>query len=245
MRVRERKHRNKVNRYQLAKVQYKKQVDLINQGLGRGYARAQTKLNRVKAKAFRDNQNAIVQAMQKSQHSKFLAAGRTGRSIRRIGTMEMGALGRFHAAQARNILYAKQDYKAGVRDMRRKAKTAQDQAFAKVVFNPTTDVAPPPPVMQNVGLAMFTDVLNFGMSAAAPFIAQGSDSRLKEDIKKIGTSIDGHNVYKFKYLDGPEYYTGVMAEEILKVKPEAVAQMDNGYWGVDYNQIDVEFKEVA
>jgi len=72
-----------------------------------------------------------------------------------------------------------------------------------------------------------------------------SDSRLKKDIKKIGESIDGHNIYKFKYLDEENEYIGVMAEEVYAKKPEAVGRMPNGYFGVDYNQIDVEFREAA
>ena len=96
--------------------------------------------------------------------------------------------------------------------------------------------------MHIVGAAMFGDLLNFGLCVAGVI---RSDSRLKEDIKKIGTSIDGHNIYKFKYLDSSEYYTGVMAEEVLAKKPEAVSRLDNGYWGVDYSQIDVEMREVV
>ena len=98
--------------------------------------------------------------------------------------------------------------------------------------------------MQNVGMAMFGDILGLGMNVASVVKFQ-SDSRLKEDIKKIGTSIDGHNIYKFKYLDSSEYYTGVMAEEVLAKKPEAVSRLDYGYWGVDYSQIDVEMREVV
>jgi hypothetical protein len=36
-----------------------------------------------------------------------------------------------------------------------------------------------------------------------------------------------------------------MADEVFKKKPSAVYIMDNGYMGVDYSQIDVEFREVV
>ena len=194
--------------------------------------------------ALRSNQAALMKTINKSQYSKALAQGRTGRSIKRIGTLEAGALGRYYAQQTRALTLAGQDFKTGVKAARRKAVSASNQERAKVIFSPTTDVAPPPPVYQSVGAAMFGDILGFGMSVASVVKFQ-SDSRLKEDIKKIGTSIDGHNIYKFKYLDSPEYYTGVMAEEVLAKKPEAVGYMDNGYLGVDYSQIDVEMREVA
>ena len=35
-----------------------------------------------------------------------------------------------------------------------------------------------------------------------------------------------------------------MADEVIKLVPEAVVTMDNGYLGVNYNLIDVTFKEV-
>ena len=72
-----------------------------------------------------------------------------------------------------------------------------------------------------------------------------SDRRLKTDIKKIGTSIKGYNIYRYKYLDQPEEYIGAMADEVLKKNPKAVYRMDNGFLGVDYSQIDVEFREVV
>jgi len=96
--------------------------------------------------------------------------------------------------------------------------------------------------MQNVGMAFFGDVLGFAGSVAT---IAASDRRLKRDIKKIGTSIKGHNIYKFKYLDEDKEYIGAMSDEVLKKEPSAVVFMDNGYYGIDYDKIDVEFKEVA
>ena len=88
--------------------------------------------------------------------------------------------------------------------------------------------------------------ISFVMNVASGFMTMfHSDERLKRDVTKIGQSIDGHNIYKFKYLDEDNEYIGVMAEEVYKKNPKAVGRMDNGYLGVDYNQIDVEFREVG
>jgi hypothetical protein len=35
-----------------------------------------------------------------------------------------------------------------------------------------------------------------------------------------------------------------MADEVIKIVPEAVSTMDNGFLGINYNLIDVTFKEV-
>ena len=98
---------------------------------------------------------------------------------------------------------------------------------------------------------MFSDILGFAGTVAnvssmwATGGIFGSDRRLKTDIKKIGTSIKGYNIYRYKYLDQSEEYIGAMADEVFKKNPKAVYRMDNGYMGVDYSKIDVEFREVV
>ena len=75
--------------------------------------------------------------------------------------------------------------------------------------------------------------------AAAP-----SDIRLKKNIKKIGTSESGINIYSFEYKDskfGEGKWQGVMSHEIPQ---NAVLQNENGYDIVDYSLIDVEFKQI-
>ena len=89
----------------------------------------------------------------------------------------------------------------------------------------------------------FMNSVSFGMSVISPFI--GSDVRIKDNIKKIGTSIEGYNIYKFRYNNSTQEYIGVMAQEVQRKKPEAVAKLNNDTYMVDYSQIDVEFREVA
>ena len=82
-----------------------------------------------------------------------------------------------------------------------------------------------------------------GGGKAASGVAAGSDIRLKEDVKLIGKE-NGHNIYEFKYIGKPEVYHGVMAQEVLKIKPEAVIVQD-GHLAVYYDQIGVDFRRVA
>ena len=93
----------------------------------------------------------------------------------------------------------------------------------------------------------FMNSVMFGLNVATGVKSffPSSDIRLKEDIKKIGQSIDGHNIYKFKYLDDDREFIGVMAQEVIKTHPNAVIKLNSGYYGVDYSQLDVDFKEVA
>jgi hypothetical protein len=67
-----------------------------------------------------------------------------------------------------------------------------------------------------------------------------SDIRLKEDIQLIGKSPAGINIYKFKYKHTDGTYQGVMAQEV----PEARQMTDTGFYMVDYNKLDVEFRRL-
>jgi len=72
----------------------------------------------------------------------------------------------------------------------------------------------------------------------------GSDRKLKKDINIIGESPSGLNIYSFRYKDesfGSGTYQGVMSDEIPQ---EAVIQHPDGYDMVDYNKIDVNFKQI-
>jgi hypothetical protein len=64
-----------------------------------------------------------------------------------------------------------------------------------------------------------------------------SDRRLKTDIEKIGEREDGLGVYVYRYLWSPVRYIGVMAQEVLKVKPEAVIHTPSGYMAVNYGAL--------
>ena len=78
----------------------------------------------------------------------------------------------------------------------------------------------------------------------ARFQTSKSDRRLKENIRLIGKSIKGINIYTWTYknqeLDGKGTYQGVMAQEV----PHAAIQHPDGYLMVDYSKVDVIFKKV-
>ena len=79
----------------------------------------------------------------------------------------------------------------------------------------------------------------FGQVAGASTAMQ-SDIRLKDDIKLVGKSPSGIKIYNFKYKGDDKKYQGVMAHQV----PHASIVNDEGYLMVDYNKLDVQFKEV-
>ena len=70
-----------------------------------------------------------------------------------------------------------------------------------------------------------------------------SDRRLKRDIVRLGVSPSGLPIYAFQYVWGGPRYIGVMAQDLLKLRPDAVIMDEFGYFKVDYSRIDVEMRE--
>lgn len=73
----------------------------------------------------------------------------------------------------------------------------------------------------------------FGLGAAG-IIA--SDRRLKKNIKRIGTHKLGIGIYSYDYVWGVPS-VGVMADEVMTVKPSAVVMHPSGYAMVDYGAL--------
>lgn len=86
-----------------------------------------------------------------------------------------------------------------------------------------------------------------GMSAAASLGASAasgtlgsfmSDRRLKRDAVQVGVRGDGLKLWLFRYLWSPIWHVGVMAQEVLKVKPHAVARHPDGFFMVNYGALN-------
>ena len=71
-----------------------------------------------------------------------------------------------------------------------------------------------------------------------------SDIRLKRNIVLIGQSQSNLNIYEYNYLWSNKKYRGVMAQDLLKSRPEAVSKLF-GYYLVNYNKIDVDFEKIS
>lgn len=74
-----------------------------------------------------------------------------------------------------------------------------------------------------------------GASVALPFFLP-SDKRLKEDIAPVGALNDGQTVYSYRYKGDPRTQIGLLAQEVERVRPDAVARHPSGYRMVDYRR---------
>lgn len=80
-------------------------------------------------------------------------------------------------------------------------------------------------------------VVDLGVKAAM----MGSDIRLKENIEHTGYSESGIPMYNFSYKGSDKKWSGTMAQDLINLgRSNAVDVMDNGYYGVYYDMIDVD-----
>lgn len=69
------------------------------------------------------------------------------------------------------------------------------------------------------------DLINLGGQGVAAVLA--CDFRIKENIKRIGTADNGLPLYLFNYKGDNKPHINVMAQDVEKVKPEAVIEINN------------------
>jgi hypothetical protein len=69
-----------------------------------------------------------------------------------------------------------------------------------------------------------------------------SDIALKHDIALLGYLDSGIGFYRFAYNGSETAYVGVMAQEVERVRPDAVVRGDDGYLRVFYDKLGLTFQ---
>lgn len=222
--------------------QWNKEVDFkdnINNILGLGASRSRSDFDAFalseQGKGMLDKENAARKYFQQG------AVNEGGRSRNFKGSQKSAYFAKLAEVDRKQYALATVgEAKAGTkiqRGLEEQLRTNRTNLGFDPQFGPPTMLPPKDRAGQ------FMNSVSFGMSVISPFI--GSDVRIKDNIQKIGKSIDGYNIYKFRYNNSTQEYIGVMAQEVQRKKPEAVAKLNNDTYMVDYSQIDVEFREVA
>ena len=92
-------------------------------------------------------------------------------------------------------------------------------------------------------------LLNVASSAAgteaggAAIASLLSDIRLKKNIV-YSHNENGHKIYEFEYINEPSVrYSGVMAQEVMKMNPDAVIE-ESGYYKVNYDMLGLTMKKL-
>ena len=101
---------------------------------------------------------------------------------------------------------------------------------------------------QMAGFGAQASMLNSQLAAQTAMAQTGaklafSDRKLKKNINKIGESPSGLNIYSFEFKNskhGEGLFQGVISDEV----PQKAVGTRDGYDTVNYNMLDVEFKQI-
>lgn len=167
--TRKRKWKGELDIYKAKSVRYKQNLSNINAGANTAYGRNQIAARRGYEKVLQENLKSLQQFTQNSKAAARLASGATGRSVRRLGVMELGALGKEYAGRAAALTNLYADTAAGSRAVYEKVKNDFRHERAKVAIAPVPGVQIPSPVYRNPGMEGFKEALSIGSSIAGFF----------------------------------------------------------------------------
>ncbi|MGB1214834.1 MAG: tail fiber domain-containing protein [Pikeienuella sp.] len=180
--------------------------------------------------------------------AKGLATGMSGlidnAENRAIGAAQMlPTLGQYRTDQSSyldNLGQGRQDYEQDLINeamLRHNQATTADQTALQNYMALTTGAGSTFGVQQSTqsgGGTGALGILGLGLQAA-PLLM--SDRRVKEDVQRVGTLDNGVPVYTYRYKGSEQFHMGVMADELEKVNPDAVATLPNGLQAVYYGEI--------
>ena len=170
---REREWMQQLSIYDTKLTQFEINTDNAKLAAASAYTENQLKREQARDDAQMKYQDLYVQLLEESPSSKLIASGRTGQSIRKMQVSDVAKYGRNVSEIGRELM--QNDYALMQENAKAQGEAASyiKQSYADVAFQPIQDVAPPQPVMRNVGAAAFMDALSIGSSIASmamPFV---------------------------------------------------------------------------
>ena len=163
---RERKWMQTISVYNAQKVKYEE--DVQNAGLAQAQAKVyqQEMMDLARGEAQLKYAELFRTLLKDSAYGKLVAAGQTGQSTRRRGVIDYAKYGRDVSDISRKLVLNDRELARKTSADIAKYKQFKDDAFAKVAFQPIEDVAPPVPVMRNVGAEAFMEGLSIASKVA-------------------------------------------------------------------------------
>lgn len=213
----------------LAREQQLAQAGILSPLLQQGYTQAlqtgqqQQALGLSAEQANRAAQAQAAQLMSGLGQQQFGMGSQTAQQLAGLGTGAQQAALQGAQAQMGAGQMAQQTEQAGLQALYNQFLQQQSYPFQVAQF------------LANI--AMGTGALSGSTTTARQPGGFFSDSRLKEDIEKVGELHDGQPIFKFRYKGEPKEATkiGLMADEVEHDKPEAVG-LAGGYRTVNYDE---------
>ena len=159
---REREWMQELNMAGVERIQYDQGINNTNLGLANVYADIQANVGELEGTFRQDEETAWKKFLSESPSSSMAASGQTGASARRIANLDLAEYLTNSSRRGREVSQAKKDLVRQGQEAAGAVKQQQEQMFAKQAFVRVPGLAPPQPVMQNVGAAAFMDALSIG-----------------------------------------------------------------------------------
>ena len=177
LKVRKRKWMQTRTTYANKKVQFEEEIDQANIAAQRAYTRTQLQLNRARSMAILQNQQDFKKMLAQEGDIEVSAAERgiRGKSVARMLVLNQANFGFTQAMRTKGLTEAGWMAKFSNQDVNRQLKGLKNEAYGKVVIQPQPDMAPPPPVMQNVGMTLM-----LGMGQALGAGLAGNDGLMEK-----------------------------------------------------------------
>ena len=172
--VRERKWMNTISQTHVERIQYDQTIDAAHVGLGNAYAEIQEKYKDLIAEATQTQEERFQKFASESTSDQLAASGRTGASIKRMRTVELGQFLAQGSRDAYKLTQARRDLSKAGAKAAAQARQVQMEAFAQNNIIKSPDLAPPPPVLRNVGHAAFMDALSIASTIGSLASGVGS-----------------------------------------------------------------------
>ena len=163
---RERNWMNTLALTSVQRVQYDQGIDSSNVALQNFYGEMQEKYGDLIGQSMQEGEQGWKDFLKTDEGGKMAAKGQTGRSAGRISVTELGDYLSKGSRRAYQLTQAQEKMSDAGAKMAAQTRAQQMQSFANnnIIKNP--DLAPPRPVMRNVGAAAFMDALSIGSSIA-------------------------------------------------------------------------------
>lgn len=173
LKVRENRWMRERSGYQSKIVQFKTNLSEANMAAQRAYTQSQISLNNIRSKAMLDHQEDFKSMLKAEGAIEASAAERgiRGATVRRQISANLAELGMANAQRSRALTLSRYAYFDHNASIARKLRSRQNSLFGKVAISPTPDLAPPKPVMQNVGAQLFLGLAGAGFDAAGAYYA--------------------------------------------------------------------------
>ncbi len=163
---RERAWMQQLSMTNVEQLQYEQGIDASNLGLANVFSDIQEKHGQLIDAAMGQSQEDWKTFLQESKFGDMKASGRLGRSTDRIGAIELGQYLKRGNDMANKLTDAGRELSKQGAMAASRTRAEQLNMFAGVAFEKHPDIAPPKPVLQDVGAASFMDALSIGSSIA-------------------------------------------------------------------------------